>query len=306
MPEQAAERVSGQSVLVLGELLWDCLPGGSVLGGAPANVAYRLNELGASVCLVSRVGADPLGDAAVQQLAARGIVTAALQRDAHYPTGTVAVRLSETGDASYTIHRDVAYDFIEVNEALLAAARAARVLCYGTLAQRAPRTRATLAVVLRAADGAERLVDVNLRQACYAPERVLRTLDDAHIAKLNFSEAREVASWAALPGTDDVQQLCTALRERFSLRVCIMTCGAEGGVACGEAEGVVSWRAAPAQVVDTVGAGDAFTAAFIHARLAGVDLRSACEQGAVLGGRVASTAGGMTPLRGASPSRCEA
>lgn len=292
---QNSLQMPAPDVLVVGELLWDRLPERDVLGGAPANVAFRLHELGRPVALLSRVGNDAFGQRAIDQLQKTGMDVSSIQVDAQYPTGTVSVKIDSSGDAHYTIHDNVAYDHLALSDNLLAQARAARVLCFGTLIQRHEASRQAVQALVSAASRAKVLVDINLRPKCYTQEIVLEALSGAHMAKLNESEAQLVGKWLGFD-TSSMSTLCQQLGERFALEVCLITRGEKGGVAWSPTTSVITWDAPKVQVVDTVGAGDAFTAAFIHTFLSSQDLAQACKAGAELGAQVAATQGAMSPL----------
>jgi fructokinase len=287
--------VSAVPVLMVGELLWDRFPHKEVLGGAPANVAFRVHEQGCGVALCSRVGVDALGDEALRVLTQKGLDVRFIQRDPVLPTGVVDVLMDVQGDAHYTIRQHVAYDALETPLDILNVAGQASVVCFGTLIQRAEVSAHAVARLVEAAHKAEVWVDVNLRTDCYTQESVFRSLAWADVAKLNGDEATLLASWFGWQGLS-MQALCAALRERFGLKTCVITLGAQGGVACGADAAQAFWKAPPVQVVDTVGAGDAFTAGCMVAMLRGASLQEACDAGAVLGSKVAGTAGGMTPV----------
>jgi fructokinase len=280
-----------KTILAFGETLWDVFPKGAKLGGAPLNFVYRADSLGDRGLIASRLGTDELGERAFAQIEQLGLDTAHLQRDAAHATGTVPVTVDEAGNPDFTILPDVAYDYIEATDAMLAAAREADCVCFGTLVQRAPVSRESLGKVLDAAAGAMKLLDINLRRDCYSDGTIATSLERADVLKLNDDEARELAG---MFGMGEVSTLEFAARacERWSLSHCVVTLGERGAFAAaagGESAYVPGYRV---EVADTCGSGDAFTAGFVHSLLGGRALAECAEVGCALGAKVASQAGG--------------
>jgi len=173
----------------MGEILWDLLPTGAQMGGAPANFAYHARALGAEAGVVTRVGSDALGQALQRRLEAWRLPLDLVQVDAQAPTGTVTVALSGEGIPSYTIHEPVAWDRLEPTDATLSAARGAAAICFGSLAQRAEPSRGTIHHPLRLSPaGALRIFDINLRQHFYSREVIEASLRLANVLKLNETE----------------------------------------------------------------------------------------------------------------------
>ena len=257
-------------VIGLGEVLWDLLPEGKQLGGAPANFAYHAHALGASAWPVTRVGADGLGTEIVQRLADQGLPTEQVQVDDTAPTGTVAVDLLPGGQHRFTIHEAVAWDRLEATPEALALARSADVICFGTLGQRCAPSRAAIEAIASAAPAeALRIFDINLRQRFYSPEVILGSLRIANILKVNDEELPVLAEVLALRGTPADQLMRIA--SDFNLLLVALTRGAEGSSLY--ADGRISDVAgSPAAVADTIGAGDAFTAAMALGWLEGWEL----------------------------------
>ena len=256
-------------IVGLGEILWDMLPSGKALGGAPANFAYHATRLGEEGWAVSAIGEDPLGDeilALVEEKGLKSILTRVPQ-----PTGTVEVTLDGAGVPSYNIREDVAWDNIPSTEEMAALARRADAVCFGSLVQRLG-SRAAVVAFLRAAEGALKVFDINLRQHYYAKEIIASSLEMADILKINDEEIRVVAEMFGL-GDDDTDA-CRALIRDYGLRLVILTRGAEGSEVI-TADERIAEPVCPAEVVDTVGAGDAFTAAFVVAYLRGESLADA-------------------------------
>lgn len=263
---------SAPTIVGLGETLWDLFPDGAVWGGAPGNVACDAAGLGARSVMVSRVGCDPLGDQGIAALESLGVDCSHLQRDPRHPTGTVAVTLGPAGDASYVFAADTAWDNLAWEPGLEQLAAAADAVCFGTLGQRSEESRRTIRRFLAAATRAVRVFDVNLRQHFHSPELIRDSLTLATVLKLNDEELPVVA---AACGVTDENPLAAVrqLADRYGLRLAALTRAAAGSVLV--ADGAVSTRAAAAPViVDTVGAGDAFTAAVITGLLRGRPLEA--------------------------------
>jgi len=260
----------GARVAVLGEVLFDCFPDGPRLGGAPFNVAWHLAGFGLAPAFVSRIGADPLGADIRRAMAAHGMHLATLQEDPKHPTGQVRVTLDGKGGHAFEILPDQAYDHIEAEPVLAhLARRPPELVCYGTLCLRAPASRAAILAAVAACPGV-RLLDVNLRPDCWTDETLGLALEAATVAKLNEYELnvltrRLLADAAAGP---EEAARAEALRRTFDLDAVCVTRGAEGVLWC-DAAGRREAPAPPAQIVDTVGAGDAFTAVLITGLLEG-------------------------------------
>jgi fructokinase len=281
-------------VIGLGELLWDLFPDGRRAGGAPANVAYHANQLGARGLPASCIGTDPLGDELLDFLQSRSLETRLIQRDPDRPTGTVTVELTAGGQPRYIIHEQVAWDHLQPTAALLAAARDAAAICFGTLAQRTVDSRETIHRCLAAAGPKTLIVyDVNLRQHWYDRSWIERSLRTSRIVKLNDEELPVLARLLALP--DESLATFAAHTRELGVQIVVLTRGAAGCSVATE-RGVVDVSSAPIQVVDTVGAGDAFTAAFIHGLLLHWPPERAARLANAVGGLVASRAGAMPEI----------
>ena len=245
-------------IVGIGEILWDLLPSGKQLGGAPANFTCHVWALGAEARLVSRVGDDALGREIIERWGARGLPTDTIAVDTERPTGTVSVDLDADGQPRYTIHERVAWDRIEASDAALDALGRADAVCFGTLAQRTKSARAAIEVLLSASrPDALRIFDVNLRPPFVARDVIVESLKPANVLKLNEHELPVLADIFSLSGSPAEQ--IAALASRFELRLVALTRGGEGSLlfadgACSEHPGL------KATVLDTVGAGDAFTA----------------------------------------------
>ena len=283
------------TIVSFGETLWDLLPAGRMLGGAPFNFVYRVNCLGDRGLIVSRLGEDDLGREAFGRIAALGMETTFIQWDPEHPTGTVQVRFDAEGQPDYYIVPDAAYDYVEATDALLDLAGRAECLCFGTLAQRAARSRAALTAMLDAAGDATKLLDLNLRKQCYTTRTVRDSLDKAEVVKLNDDEALAVARMLGL-STSSLPEMLEGIIGACGLRCCVITLGPRGALAGGADSTAVYVPGYQVEVVDPVGSGDAFTAAFIHHYLRGRPLSECCRWGNVWGAMVAASAGGTVPL----------
>ena len=293
-------------VLVVGEVLWDALPDGLFLGGAPANVAVHLARLGVGAALASRVGDDALGREAVRRLAEASVSTELVQTDPALPTGLVAVEVDAEGAARYEILRPAAWDALAATDALLAAATGtpgqaagspgqaagARALVYGTLAQRDARSRQALAAVRAAAPGALHVCDVNLRPPHASPATAEASLRGADLVKLNDEELATLAGWFDLLAAPE--GALRALAERFGLATVCVTRGA-GGAALLHGGELHERPGVAVRVADTVGAGDAFLAALLAALLGGAGPAAALDRANRLGAFVAGHRGATPP-----------
>lgn len=277
-------------VVGLGEVLWDLFPEGKQLGGAPANFAYITNLLGDRGIIASRVGHDALGDEIQQRLGTLGLESSYLQLDSARPTGTVRVRVDQDGQARFEITDMVAWDFLEWTPAWESLAQQADAICFGSLAQRSPASRETIHKFLGAArPGTARIFDVNLRQAFYSAKVLSESLKFADIAKLNAEELPRVVELLGIPHHGE-QPSAERLRFAYGLKLVCVTRGAQGSLLVSEFERH-EHPGFRVQVADTVGAGDAFTAALVHHFLRGAGLAAMNEAANRIGAWVASCVG---------------
>lgn len=257
-------------IVGIGEILWDMLPGGKALGGAPANFAYHASRLGEEGWAVSAVGDDPLGAEIMEIVAEKRLNHLIAVTD--QPTGTVRVSLDAKGVPSYNITEDVAWDNIPFTPEMEALAVRADAVCFGSLVQRMASRDSVLRFLRATRPEALRVFDINLRQHYYSREVIDESLKLADILKINDEEIRIVADMFGL-GDDDTAA-CRALIARYGLQLVILTKGADGSEVITEDESF-SQKAGKVKVVDTVGAGDSFTAAFVVAYLRGLSLSDA-------------------------------
>lgn len=258
------------NVIGIGEVLWDLLPAGPQLGGAPANFAYHAHALGAHARVVTRVGADHYGREILRRFKGQGIADGTVQVDDNAPTGTVAVAVSGEGIPNYIIHENVAWDRLAVAPAALQAVRAADAICFGSLAQRGEISRATIQRLLAAAPADTlRVFDINLRQNYFSRAVIEQSLQLANVLKLNDAELPILAKLFSLTGSTKHQ--IERLAQQFSLRLVALTRGPAGSLLF-QAGRWSDCPSVPIKIVDTVGAGDSFTAALVLGLLQKMDL----------------------------------
>jgi fructokinase len=288
--------------VAFGEVLWDLLPSGRVLGGAPFNFAYRVANIGDRGVMISRLGVDELGREAIAAMEALGMATTCVQRDARYPTGTVPVSLDAAGTPVFTIVPDVAYDHIAPAAEAEAAVADADCLCFGTLVQRSPASARTLHGLLDSFRGKFSLLDLNLRRDCWTPESVRSSIERADVLKLNDDEAAAIAPLYGLESLP-LGAFPVALLGKTRLSHVVVTLGPRGAFAVSRSGEAVYEPAYEVEVVDTVGSGDAFTAAFAHGLLAGWPLACSVGFGNALGACVARLRGATGPVAHAEVER---
>ena len=255
-------------VIGMGEALWDVLPEGKKIGGAPANFAYHVSQFGLPSCVVSAIGDDPLGHEIIENFTSKGL-THQIEK-VPYPTGTVQVEIDQAGVPQYEIKENVAWDNIPYTAMLENLDERTTAVCFGSLAQRNVVSRNTINRFLDAipAENDPLIVfDVNLRQGFYNKEILCNSMKRCNILKINDEELVTVSRMFGYPGID-LQDKCWILLGKYNLRMLILTCGINGSYVF--TPGNVSFQPTPkVEVADTVGAGDSFTAAFISNILKG-------------------------------------
>jgi len=279
-------------IVGVGEVLWDLLPEGRQLGGAPANFACHAASLGAESCVISRVGSDEPGRELVGRLEKLGVSTVCIERDPVAPTGTVSVRVAPDGQPDFIIHENVAWDNIAGEAAGMQAVKGAHAVCFGTLAQRGEISRRSIRALPGAAPAESlRIFDVNLRQQFFSRDLIVESLALANVLKINETELPVLAGMFKLSGDERAQVL--ELAKRFNLRMVALTRGGRGSLLYSQGR----WSEHPGMkvdVVDTVGAGDSFTAALALGVLNGWPLDE-------INARASQVAAFVCTQRGATP-----
>jgi fructokinase len=289
-----------REILCVGEVLWDALPAGLFLGGAPFNVACHLSAAGVPVAMVSRVGVDRLGEEVLRRAARYGVRTDLVQLDATLPTGFVRVTVKDSGDAEYEIVEPAAWDAIAANDDLLQRAARARAVVFGSLAQRQATSRATIERLWD--NDSLKVFDLNLRPP-YEDRGVVRnSLNHADVVKVSHDELRRIATWFDLPERD--QDAAAALAESFACDVVCVTRGKDGAALWRKGE----WTEQPGfevEVRDTVGAGDAFLAVLVAGLLAGKDSDALLQNANLIGAYVATQFGAVPSDQSAASTPIE-
>jgi fructokinase len=285
-------------IISFGEVLWDLLPSGPVLGGASLNFAARAQALGNTVTLISSVGQDALGANAVDAISELELSADLIVVDENHPTGTVPVEFVD-GQPRYSITRDVAFDHIPLLKPILDEVLNADCIYFGTLIQRSPESRKTLHALLKSAPrNTVRFADLNLRSDCYSYETIRWCVENVNCLKFSIEEVKEVAAALGRRKSISSAALIRYLCKQWDVACCVITLGENGAIA-GSFSGekfekftIVSEPGIAVDVLDTIGAGDAFAAGFIHNRLKNESLRSCLKLGNRLGALAASKPGG--------------
>jgi len=285
-----------KKVVSIGEIVWDVLPSGKQLGGAPLNFAFFAKELGAESYAVSAVGNDPLGDETLEVASATGVNLDYIQRN-DLPTSRVLVSLDAKGIPQYEIVEGVAWDAVECTDAGLALMKEASVICWGSLAQRNEKTRRSVMALLDSApEDCIKVFDINIRQRYYSLPVIEDSLRRADILKLNEDELPLVADMLGIAGED--REVISSLMERYSLRYLVYTHGADFSEVYASDGGYSHLATPKVEVADTVGAGDSFTAVFVISLLGGVPLKEAHERAVKVSAYVCTRHGAINSIAG--------
>lgn len=294
-------------IVGLGEILFDCLPEGKKLGGAPANFAYHVSNFGLDGIAVSAIGKDEDGAQIKKELQPRGLQFHLEEVD--FPTGTVQVSLSGNGIPQYDICRGVAYDNIPWTPEIENIAKNARGVCFGSLAQRNAISRNTIYKFLDTMSpvGTLKVFDINLRQNWFSREVIEESLRRCNVLKLNDEEiytVSDILELAPIPSKPegealqlvDFEDQCYSIMRKYDLQMIILTCGVSGSyVFCEDSHN--SFQPTPkVKVADTVGAGDSFTAAFIASLLKGMDINEAHKRAVEISAYVCTQHGAMPQI----------
>ena len=277
-------------IVGLGEVLWDCLPEGRKIGGAPANFAFHASQFGYESWAVSAIGNDALADETVAALDANGLNHALPRVD--FPTGQVQVSLDEAGVATYDIREGSAWDNIPFTPELETLARRSRAICFGSLAQRSETSRCTIYRFLETAPAdCMRIFDINLRQNFYNKEIICESLKRCNVLKINDEELVIIGRMFGYPGLD-VENKCWLNLGKYDLDMLILTCGINGSYVF--SKGSMSYFETPnVEVADTVGAGDSFTGSFVASVLSGKPVAEAHRIAVNVSAYVCTQAGAM-------------
>jgi fructokinase len=282
-------------VVGLGELLWDLLPSGKQLGGAPANFAYITSLLGDRGIPASRLGEDGLGAEAIHRLNELALSTEFIQKDGDHPTGTVKVEVDGSGQPRFEISEAVAWDFLEWTPQWQELAERANAVCFGSLAQRSEHSRSTIRSFLAASHNAVRVFDVNFRQHFYTTEIFAESLKLATVVKLNHEELPRIMHMYGLEHRGEKDSV-RCLLSRYEVKLICVTRGDNGSLLA-SADEFDEHPGFKVKVSDTVGAGDAFTAAMVHGYLRGTSLTEINETANRVGAWVASQSGATPALK---------
>ncbi len=287
--------IKGHIIVGLGEILWDVLPHGKQLGGAPANFAYHASQFSLEGRAVSAIGNDALGREILSTLDARGMRY--LIETVNFPTGTVDVTLDNQGVPCYDIKQGAAWDNMPFTPALEATARDTAAVCFGSLAQRSEQSRSTIQKFLEAmpqGDDSYRIFDINLRQTYYNKQVIHDSLCRSNILKINDEEAGIVGPLFDMEGKS-MQNVCCQLMANYHLKMVILTCGTAGSYVFTPNE--ESFLPTPTvKVADTVGAGDSFTAAFVASLIKGKSIHQAHHKAVAVSAYVCTQNGAMPTL----------
>jgi fructokinase len=266
----SSKKTNKYTVVGLGELLWDVFPNDKKMGGAPANFAYHVNELGEHGVIASSVGNDEFGKEIKNNIRELELNSGYIYTDNNHPTGTVTVRLDKKGKGEYTIHENVAWDFIPWNSNLQILAKRTDAVCFGSLCQRNEISRDTINKFLRAVKtDCFRIFDINLRQSYFNYEIIHSSLKLSNVLKLNNEELIILSNLLSIDGTE--KEIIKRITEHYNLELIALSRSEEGSLLYSKGDFIVN-KGFKVKVVDTVGAGDAFAAVLAVGLLRGKSL----------------------------------
>lgn len=280
-------------VVGLGEVLWDMLPEGRKIGGAPVNFAYHAGQFGIDTMAVSAIGNDKLGEDTIAEMNGKHLNH--IFPSVPYPTGSVQVSLDEKGVPAYDIKENVAWDNIPFTNEIESVARNCRAVCFGSLAQRNTVSRNTIRKFIESTpSGCIRIFDINLRQNFYTSNVIHDSLELCNILKINDEEIMLVSRMFNYDSSN-IENVCRTIMEDFSLEMVILTCGTKGSYIF--TKGGVSFMPTPkVNVADTVGAGDSFTGSFCAAILRGLPVAEAHKKAVEVSAYVCTQNGAMPEI----------
>ncbi len=280
-------------VVGLGEVLWDMLPEGRKIGGAPVNFAYHAGQFGIDTMAVSAIGNDKLGEDTIAEMNGKHLNH--IFPSVPYPTGSVQVSLDEKGVPAYDIKENVAWDNIPFTNEIESVARSCRAVCFGSLAQRNAVSRSTIRKFIESTpSGCIRIFDINLRQNFYTSNVIRDSLEHCNILKINDEEIMLVSRMFNYDSSN-IENVCRTIMEDFSLEMVILTCGTKGSYIF--TKGGVSFMPTPkVNVADTVGAGDSFTGSFCAAILRGLPVAEAHKKAVEVSAYVCTQNGAMPEI----------
>lgn len=284
-----------KKIAAFGELLWDLLPAGKVLGGAPTNFIYRINSFGDQGTLLSKVGDDKAGRDARSALRNLGLSDENIQTDYEFPTGSVKVKIDEQGLVDFNIITDVAYDHIEINTEMIDAFSQADCVCFGTLVQRYGISKNTLRELIHESPDVVKFLDVNLRKKCYTAATLEDSLRMANILKANDEELLIIKDLLGLKN-ENLPNLAKEALETFKLDIILCTLGSNGAFCLTKDEVFYYDPGYQITLGDTVGSGDAFSAGFVHYFMNGQPIDEALRFGNAAGAMIATTTGATSPI----------
>jgi len=275
------------SVICFGEILWDNLPTGRNPGGAPMNVAYHLNKLGASAALISAVGADTAGTDLLNFLKHKGVSAEMVQVDAQHQTSEVIATMNEEHEVSYTILTDVAWDYISREMIKVQAVEDTDAFVYGSLSARSPQSREALLYLLKHAK--YKVFDVNLRAPHFDANLILQLMQHADLLKVNSAELQSIAEWIGILPRQEADTV-SKIFSLYHIQEIIVTKGASGASLYTRDKSLHA-PAFPVEVQDTIGSGDSFLAAFLAMKLKGAEPEAALQTAVAMGAFITSKAG---------------
>lgn len=281
------------NIIGIGEVLWDMFPEGKVLGGAPANFAYHVSQFGFSGCAISAIGKDALGEEIVESLKTKKLKNSMSLTS--FPTGTVRVTLTGNGVPSYEICEDVAWDNIPFTSELETLAKSAKAVCFGSLAQRSKVSYETITRFLDLVPAdSYKIFDINLRQKFFTKELIHSSFERCNVLKINDEEVVVVANLFGWTNLDEMA-VCKRIFDEYDLKILVLTRGTNGSYVITRDE--VSFLETPkVKVVDTVGAGDSFTGAFVAGLLEGFAISKAHRLAVDVSAFVCTQQGAMPQL----------